>query len=132
MQVGVLDFLSELSTLSLTDLRTRSGGRRRAAATAKTRRPSPAAFKEDVGDGWWDNEKTWLGNAFKMATTVRSQPAYIYARCAEPSTAGKNYWECKRGRGLSQASSVLVSSPVTYRLPSRQRPHTGLVLNWVD
>ena len=37
---------SDLSTLSLTDLRTRSGGRRRAAASAKTRRPSPAAYKE--------------------------------------------------------------------------------------
>ena len=36
----------KLSTLSLTDLRTRSGGRRRAVASAKTRRPSPAAYKE--------------------------------------------------------------------------------------
>ena len=32
--------------MSLTDLRTRSGGRRRAAAFAKTRQPSPAAYKE--------------------------------------------------------------------------------------
>ena len=37
---------SDLSTLSLTDLRTRSGERRRAVASAMTRQPSPAAYKE--------------------------------------------------------------------------------------
>ena len=69
----------KLSTLSLTDLRTRSGGRRRAAATAKTRRPSPAAYKEaELGTTRLVGVFVLLQILVLRSTTRIRSPAHVF------------------------------------------------------
>ena len=97
----------KLSTLSLTDLRTRSGGRRRAVASAKTRRPSPAAYKEaELGT-------TRLVGVFvllrilvlRITTRIRS-PAHVFL-----------LWSChnkeRRGRKSRRRSRRIMDSSST-------------------
>ena len=70
---------SDLSTLSLTDLRTRSGGRRRATASAKTRRPSPAAYKEaELGTTRLVGVFVLLRILVLRSTTRIRSPAHVF------------------------------------------------------
>ena len=98
---------SDLSTLSLTDLRTRSGGRRRAAASAKTRRPSPAAYKEaELGT-------TRLVGVFvllrilvlRITTRIRS-PAHVFLLWSFHNKERRGRKSRRRSRRIMDSSST--------------------------
>ena len=94
----------KLSTLSLTDLRTRSGGRRRAAAIAKTRRPSPAAYKEaELGTTRLVGVFVLLRILVLRITTRIQSPAHVFL-----------LWSChnkeRRGRKSRRRSRRIMDS----------------------
>ena len=97
--------------MSLTDLRTRSGERRRAVASAMTRQPSPAAYKEaELGT-------TRLVGVFvllrilvlRITTRIRS-PAHVFHlwSCHNKERKGrKSRRRSRRRTGCSSTGSTL-------------------------